>query len=168
MLHFDLAHLMANVAIGFPVLGMAMGRYGPTCALLAAYLAGVGGNVAGLLFHTHLGPALGASGMVMGGLGLLTIQSLSLRLSNTRSWRYIIGGIFGGVMLFTLLGLDPASDVVAHLGGFSCGLILGAAMTLIPQKKLLGPAANAVCGALLAALVALTWMLALLHVPPPR
>src|SRR2546426_9237051 len=130
--------------------------------------AGVGGNVAGLFFHAHLGTGLGASGMVMGGLGLLTLQSLSLRLNNPRSWRYITGGIFGGVMLFTLLGLDPASDVVAHLGGFSCGLILGAAMTLIPQKKLLGPAANAVCGALLAALVGFTSMLALLHVPPPR
>ena len=106
--------------------------------------------------------------MVMGGLALLTIQSLSLRCKNTRSWRYSIGGIFGGVMLFTLLGLDPASDVVAHLGGFVCGLILGAAMTLIPQKKLLGPAANAVCGALLTGLVALTWLFALLHVPPPR
>jgi len=168
MLHFDLAHLMANVAIGFPVLGLAMGRYGPACALLAAYLAGVGGNVAGLFFHAHLATGLGASGMVMGGLGLLTMQSLSLRLNNARSWRYITGGIFGGVMLFTLLGLDPASDVVAHLGGFGCGLILGAAMTLIPQKKLLGPAANAVCGALLAGLVALTWMFALLHAPPPR
>src|SRR5205823_7032698 len=99
MLHSDLAHLMANLAIGFPVLGLAMGRYGPACGLLAAYLAGVGGNVAGLFFHAHLATGLGASGMVMGGLGLLTMQSLSLRLNNARSWRYITGGIFGGVML---------------------------------------------------------------------
>src|SRR5204863_5915804 len=76
MLHSDLAHLMANLAIGFPVFGLAMGRYGPACALLAAYLAGAAGNVAGLFFHSDLRPGLGASGMVMGGFGLLTIQSL--------------------------------------------------------------------------------------------
>src|SRR6266536_6297542 len=80
MLHFDLAHLMANLAIGFPVLGLAMGRYGPACGLLAAYLAGVAGNVASLFFHPDLRAGLGASGMVMGGFGLLTIQSLALRL----------------------------------------------------------------------------------------
>lgn len=166
MLHVDLAHLMANLAIGFPVLGLAMGRYGPACALLAAYLAGVGGNVAGLFLHTDLRPGLGASGMVMGGFGLLTIQSLSLRLKNPKSWKYIIGGVLGGIMLFTLFGLDPASDVVAHLGGFICGLILGAAMALIPQKKLLSPLANNLCGVVLAGLIALTWALALRHVLP--
>ncbi|HYT58922.1 MAG TPA: rhomboid family intramembrane serine protease [Haliangiales bacterium] len=166
MLHFDLAHLMANLAIGFPVLGLAMGRYGPACALLAAYLAGVGGNIAGLFLHTDLRPGLGASGMVMGGFGLLTIQSLSLRLKNPKSWKYIIAGVLGGIMLFTLFGLNPASDVVAHLGGFICGLILGAVMALIPQKKLLSPSANTLCGAVLAGLIALTWVLALRHVLP--
>src|SRR5438094_4344099 len=144
MLHFDLAHLMANLAIGFPVFGLAMGRYGPACALLAACLAGVGGNVAGLMFHTHAYHGLGASGTVMGGLGLLTVQSFSLRLRNPMAARSIIGGLFAGFMVFTLLGLDPASDVIAHLGGFVCGLVLGAALTAISQEILLGPGADAV------------------------
>ncbi len=39
MLHGDLAHLMANITFGLVVLGLAMARYGPGCALLAAYLA---------------------------------------------------------------------------------------------------------------------------------
>src|SRR5712671_1152911 len=103
MLHFDLTHLMANLAIGFPVMGLAMGRYGSACALLAAYLGGASGNVAGLLLHHHTYAGLGASGMVMGGLGLLTIQSLSIRFNNPRSAKYITGGILAGVMLFTLL-----------------------------------------------------------------
>ncbi len=167
MLHSDLSHLMANLAIGFPVLGLAMGRYGPTCALLAAYLAGAGGNVAALTLRTHPYHGLGASGMVMGGLGLLTIQSLPLQFKNPTSWKYVIGGILGGVMLFTLLGLNPASDVLAHLGGFVCGLILGAPMTLVLQQKLLGWRANTVCGAVLAGLITLTWILALRHIPSP-
>jgi len=166
-LHFDLTHLMANLVVGFAVFGLAMGRYGPACAWLAGFLAGAGGNVAGLLFHQGTYHGLGASGMVMGGLGLLTIQSLSIRFKNPRSARYITSGILAGVLLFTLLGLNPGSDVIAHLGGFLCGLILGAAMAMIPQSKLLGRPANVVCGAVSAGLLALTWTLALRHVPLP-
>src|SRR6266550_7267969 len=81
LLHADLAHLMANSTFGLVVLGLAMARYGAGCALLAAYLAGAGGNLARALLHLEI-PSLGASGMVMGGLGLLAIQSLSLRHSN--------------------------------------------------------------------------------------
>ena len=158
---------MANLAVGLPVFGLAMGRYGPGGALLAAFLAGAGGNVAGLLLHPHPHRALGASGMVMGALGLLAIQSLSLRPGNPRTRRYILGGSIAGVMLFILLGLDPASDVAAHFGGFVCGLMLGAALTLIPQKRLFQPATRAICGAVLAGLVALTWTLALGHVYLP-
>ena len=164
-LHFDLTHLMANLVVGFPVFGLAMGRYGPACAWLAGFLTGAGGNVAGLLLHQHAYHGLGASGMVMGGLGLLTIQSLSIRFKNPRSGRYITAGILAGVLLFTLLGLNPTSDVIAHLGGFLCGLSVGTAMTLIPQKTLLGRPANVVCGAVLAGLIALTWERALRHLP---
>ena len=159
MLHGDLAHLMANMTFGLVVLGLAMARYGPGCALLAAYLAGAGGNLARALLHLQI-PSLGASGMVMGGLGLLAIQSLSLRHSNPTAGKYIAGGILGGFMLFVLFGLDPHSDVIAHLGGFVCGLILGGALTLVSQKTLLRPAVNVLTGTALAALIILTWTLA--------
>ena len=166
LLHFDLAHLMANLAIGLPVMGLAMSRYGPACAWLAAYLAGAAGNVAGLLLHTQPRPALGASGMVMGGLGLLTIQSLSLRFQDAASRKYIVGGILAGVMLFTLLGLDPTSDVLAHAGGFVSGLILGAALTFVPRNQLSGRPVNTICAAIVAGLITLTWTMAFRQSPP--
>ena len=159
MLHGDLAHLMANMTFGLVVLGLAMARYGPGCALLAAYLAGAGGNLARALLHLQI-PSLGASGMVMGGLGLLAIQSLALRHSNPIAGKYIVGGILGGFMLFVLVGLDPHSDVIAHLGGFVCGLIQGGGLTLVSQKTLLHPALNTLAGTALAALILLTWTLA--------
>src|SRR3954470_8834535 len=60
-LHADLGHLATNASIGFVFLGLAMGRFGTGIALLAAYLAGVGGNVASwIIFEKHL--SLGASG----------------------------------------------------------------------------------------------------------
>jgi membrane associated rhomboid family serine protease len=167
MLHADLSHLMANITFGLVVLGLAMARYGAGCALLAACLAGAGGNLTRALLHLEI-PSLGASGMVMGGLGLLAIQSLSLRRSAPTAGKYIAGGILGGFMLFVLVGLDPHSDVIAHFGGFVCGLILGGGLTLVSQKTLLRRAVNALAGTALAALILLTWMLAFRDWVPPH
>jgi len=159
LLHGDLAHLMANLTFGLVVLGLAMARYGAGCALLAAGLAGAGGNLARALLHSEM-PSLGASGMVMGGLGLLAIQSLSLRHSAPSAGKYIAGGILGGFMLFVLVGLDPRSDVIAHLGGFVSGLILGGALSLVPQSTLLGQSVNVFAGTTLVVLITLAWTLA--------
>jgi membrane associated rhomboid family serine protease len=168
-LHADLAHLMANLTIGFAVLGLAMSRYGPGCALLAAYLAGAGGNVAGLLLRSDPYFGIGASGMVMGGLGLLTIQSLALWRARPAAiaWKYIGGGILGGLMLFALLGLDPSSDVIAHAGGFACGLVLGALLAIIPQRYLFRTDVNTFSVATLLCLAFETWVLAWRHALPP-
>jgi len=77
-LHGDAAHLAANATVGLVLLGLAMGRYGTGAGLLAAYLAGAGGNALGWLLSEAPHLSLGASGMVMGSLGLIAIQSLSL------------------------------------------------------------------------------------------
>jgi membrane associated rhomboid family serine protease len=161
MLHADIAHLIANVTIGFVLLGLAMGRYGAGCALLAAYLAGVGGNIAGLLLHPEPYRGLGASGMVMGGLGLLTIQTLSLRRPGAFAVKYVVSGVLAGFLLFVLLGLDPASDVIAHLGGFVSGLAIGGLLTVFSAKIWNKEAFDFASKLLLTALVILTWALAL-------
>jgi membrane associated rhomboid family serine protease len=160
-LHADVGHLMANLTTGVLVLGLAMGRYGIGCALLAAYLAGAGGNLAGLLLYPQPYKGVGASGMVMGGLGLLAVQSLGLWRRSPQAARFILSGVFAGVLLFVLLGLDPRSDVVAHLGGFVSGMIVGALLALVRQGTLHHPLLNLACGGALAALSILTWGLAL-------
>jgi len=167
LLHGDLSHLMANLTFGLVVLGLAMARYGAGCALLAACLAGAGGNLARTLMHSEI-PSLGASGMVMGGLGLIAIQSLSHRHSTPSGRKYIVGGILGGFMLFVLFGLDPRSDVIAHLGGFVSGLILGGVLSLIPQGTLLRRSVNAVAGTTLVVLIGLAWTLACKDWEAPR
>ena len=63
-------------------------------------------------------------------------------------------------MLFALLALTPGTDVMAHLGGFVCGLLLGALFNLLPaiaQK----PVANLLGGLVFALLVIVPWWLAL-------
>ena len=164
-LHGDLAHLMANLTAGFAILGLAMARYGPGCALLAAFLAGAGGNIAGLWLRAEAYHGLGSSGMVMGGLGLLTVQSLALWHANPggRVWRIIIGGLLAGVLLFTLWGLNPESDVIAHAGGFACGILLGIPMSMLPQRVLYRVTVNVMTIAALVGLVIGSWTMAWRH-----
>ena len=159
-LHADLAHLATNATLGLVLLGLAMGCYGTGAGLLAAYLAGAGGNlVAGLIsLQTHR--SLGASGMVTGALGLLAVQSFSLWRQTPHALKFILSGICGGVMLFVLLALTPGTDVMAHLGGFVSGLLLGALLSLVPgiaQR----PRANLLSGLVFTLLVIVPWWLAL-------
>jgi membrane associated rhomboid family serine protease len=119
----------------------------------------VGGNIASWLIHGEGHRSLGASGMVMGALGLVAVQSLELLKRAPHALRYAVGGVAAGVMLFVLLGLSPGTDVVAHLGGFAGGLMLGALMLVAaePSRNLI----NLVAGLSFAVLVVWTWTLAL-------
>jgi len=161
-LHADLAHLATNLAIGLLLLGLAMGHYGTGVGLLAAYLCGVGGNLLTCLVAAQPHRGLGASGMVMGGLGLLVAQSLGLWRQSPSVRKLILSGACGGVMLFVLLALSPEADVLAHLGGFLGGLVLGTLLSL-GRGIALRPAANVSSGLLFALLVVVPWWLALDH-----
>jgi rhomboid protease GluP len=160
-LHADLPHLAANVSIGVVLLGLTMGRYGTGVGLLAAFLAGAGGNIADWI--TYHGPhrSLGASGMIMGCLGLLAAQSLSLWRQHPIATKYVVSSVLGGIMLFVLFGLTPGTDVVAHFGGFVTGLLLGGIFAIVHAANLHKPMTNLVCGLLVAVLVIITWGLAL-------
>jgi len=159
-LHADLAHLASNAVLGVIFLGFSMGRYGTGIGLLAAYLAGAGGNLFAWLVAPQPRFSLGASGMVMGGLGLLAIQSFALWRRDPQARKYILSGILGGVMLFLFLGLSPGSDLLAHAGGFVSGLLFGTILTRLPGT-IKSTALNFLCGFLFTALVILPWWLAL-------
>ena len=163
-LHADVAHLATNATIGFVLLGAAMGRCGTGVGVLAAYVAGFGGNMASWLIAAGPHRSLGASGMVMGCLGLLAGQSLLSWRRSPHATKYTISAIAGGLMLFVLLALTPGTDVIAHLGGFVSGAVLGAALTLA-RKVTQSPLANVVCGFLFTALVVIPWWAALKTAP---
>jgi len=161
-LHADIGHFAMNASIGFFLLGLTMGNFGTGLGLLAAYLAGAGGNLATWLVYSGGHRSLGASGMVMGCVGLLASQSFFLHRSAPDKLKYLIGGIAGGVMLFALLGLSPDSDVLAHLGGFVSGLALG--ILLQTARRLSqNTIANVFAGVAFCVLVILPWWLALNH-----
>ena len=158
-LHGNLGHLAKNLTTGVVLVGLAMGAYGPGLGLLACYLAGVGGNLAGLLLYPATHQSLGASGIVMGALGAITVQSVGLTRGATRE--IILRALCGGFLLLVLLGLspDPRTDIIAHVGGFGSGVLLGLCLAL--NRDRLGPAVDRVALGLFGVLVVATWALAL-------
>jgi membrane associated rhomboid family serine protease len=162
-LHGDIAHLVANVATGLLLLGLAMGALGPGVALLGSFLAGAAGNLAGLIFHDGMHRGLGASGMVLGALGLLAAQWLMLLRHGLTTGQFVARGILGGCLLLVLLGFSPAPDVdvLAHVAGFGAGLALGAMLSLCPREVLYNAWVDRAALTLVTALAAGCWWLAL-------
>jgi len=159
-LHADAGHFALNASIGLFLLGLTMGNFGTGFGLLASYLAGAGGNIATWLIYTDGHRSLGASGMVMGCVGLLASGALLTGAPPGRRWRYLVGGLAAGAMLFASLGLSPGSDVLAHFGGFVSGLVLGCLLMAAPRLRR-STAANAFAGVIFCILVILPWWLAL-------
>jgi membrane associated rhomboid family serine protease len=162
-LHGDLAHLAANITTGLLLLGLAMGALGPGIGLLAAFLAGVGGNLAGLLFYSEAHRGLGASGMVMGALGLLAAQWLTLLRHGLSPRQLVLRGVLSGCLLLVLLGFSPERnvDVLAHVAGFGTGLALGAILALCHRDILHSEWVDRPALVLVAGLAGATWWLAL-------
>jgi membrane associated rhomboid family serine protease len=161
MLHADPAHLAGNLSIGILLFGLAMGRFGTGTGLLASFLAGAAGNLASLLLNPKPFDGLGASGMVMGALGLLSAQTLRWSGNSGASLKQRLAGVAAGIMLFTLYGVAPGTDMAAHLGGFVAGLLLGAALVFARMDFLHNRKTNLAAGLVLVALLAGTWRLAL-------
>jgi membrane associated rhomboid family serine protease len=161
LLHADLAHLLANATFGVVILGFAMARFGAGVTLLATYLAGAFGNVAGLLLYDRPYTGVGASGMMMGALGLLCIHSLGLWRQSPKAARYVISGVVAGFLLFILFGFSPGSDILAHFGGFVAGLGFGGFLSLAPQRTIEKRSLNIAGLCCLALAVVVTWVLAL-------
>jgi hypothetical protein len=74
--------------------------------------------------------------MVMGALGLLAVPPYRAWSLHPRALKQLLQVGFASIMLFVLLGVDPASDVIAHLGGFCAGVLLAIAINGIPGEKL--------------------------------
>lgn len=161
LLHQDLSHLLSNVTIGFVLFGLSMARYGAGLGLFAAYLCGAAGNLLGYLLHPKPYSGLGASGMILGALGLVAIPPLHSWPPHPRALKEVLQAAFASIMLFVILGVNPASDVIAHAGGFASGITLGVVLSSLPNRLLQSRALAAgtwlVFGALFAATNWLAW-----------
>jgi len=155
-LHADVSHLASNAGFGFLLLGLALGRHGTGVGLLAALVAGAAGNLLSMLVHGNVHHGLGASGVVMGALGLLATQTRGfVGLAVSRN-KVVLTTLAATGLLFVLLGLSPESDVTAHVGGFVVGLLFGWLLGRVPDLATNIPL-NLAAGLGFALLVILTW-----------
>jgi len=163
-LHADWGHLASNLSIGFVLLGLVLGRWGTAIGMLAALLAGLGGNIGNWLLQPDQF-SLGASGVVMGCIGLLAVQPQRIGQTKLAIWTKLLGGTGGAAMLFLLLGLDPRADVLGHAGGFVTGLLLAAAGRAYPNLSR-SRWAGTLAAAMIVGIVLLAWGWALTAAKP--
>lgn len=134
-LHVDVAHLLGNVGFGSFFGFLAARLLGAGAAWASIVLAAVLGNLldSALMPNTH--SSIGASTAVFATLGLVAAYSWRLQLSKRMQWAHRWAPLISGVMLLALLGSgDEHTDVLAHLTGFFCGILLGASYARIPPK----------------------------------
>ncbi len=167
-LHADLGHLAMNLTTGLLLLGLAMGVFGPGLGLLISLLAGAAGNAAGLAFYPANYHGLGASGLIMGALGLLSAQSVALLRHGLTHRQLALRGGLSGCLLLVLLGFSPEqnTDVLAHVAGFVAGGVLGVAAGWLPSKRDQHPWIDVAAQVTVGGLIGLTWTLALLRGHP--
>jgi membrane associated rhomboid family serine protease len=134
-LHADLRHLASNLTAGTVFLGLAMARFRVGPVLLGSLLAGIGGNLLVLAVCEAPRVSLGASGAVLGALGMLAGGAAPLWIRSRRAARGAVATLGAGAFLFLLWGTDPGADVVAHLGGFATGAVLGVGFSLITPRQ---------------------------------
>jgi len=159
-LHENLPHLIGNATTGCLLFGLAMARYGSGLAVLAAYLAGVPGNYADVMIYPDAHYSLGASGMVTGALGLITVQSFAAWRKCRGAAPFLPRAMAAGLLILVLIGFSPGTDMVAHAGGFAAGAVFGLALNWIPPAAQQRTAPNMASVIVLGALVFGTWLLA--------
>jgi membrane associated rhomboid family serine protease len=165
-LHLDGPHLAANLAAGIWFGYLAGRQMGSGTAWL---LATTGAAIANLL-EGLCGPpehrAVGASTCVFSALGMMSAYSWRERFALPQRWARRWGPLVAGVILLGWTGSggegsDVDVDVVAHLGGFAAGALLGAAAALPRLQQRLRRVPQWLTGAAALASLAIAWSCAL-------
>lgn len=134
-LHADAGHLAMNAVLGGPVLGLAMGRYGAGVATAGTLAAGALANSVAAVVREGDYTGLGASGVVMAAIGMLTTNHVGLWKHGWRATRWVVPSLLAGAVLFLHLGASPQSDILVHALGFAFGIPAGILGALWPEER---------------------------------
>jgi rhomboid protease GluP len=161
-LHLSGPHLAANLGAGI-WFGYLAGRQ---LGVGIAWLLIVVGAGAADWVEGFLGPpwhdSVGASTAVFTALGLMAAYTWRERLPLPQSWVRRWGPLVAGVVLLGWLGTaGKHTDIMAHLLGFTVGVLLGWAAALPAVRQRLHRAPQWPAGLAAIAIMALAWGLAL-------
>src|SRR5262249_15681565 len=131
-----------------------------------AWLLTVTGAALANLLEALLGPAehraVGASTAVFAALGAMSAYSWREQLGQRLEWARRWGPLVAGVVLLGWTGTSgEGTDVIAHLGGFVVGAILGATLALPAVRARAERVPQWLSGMLALASLALAWACAL-------
>ncbi len=161
-LHLDGPHLAANLAAGV-WFGYLAGRQ---MGVGTAWLLTVTGAALANLSEGLLGPpehqAAGASTAVFAALGAMSAYSWREQFQRHQRWARRWGPLIAGVILLGWTGsAGEGTDLVAHVGGFAVGALLGLAAAWPRPRVLLKRVPQWLLGALALGSLAIAWGCAL-------
>jgi len=161
-LHLDGPHLAANLVAGVWFGYLAARQMGSG----TAWLLTVTGAAAANLVEGLLGPpdhrAVGASTAVFSALGAMSAYSWRERFGLPQRWARRWGPLVAGVILLGWTGsAGEGTDLVAHLGGFAMGALLGATAALPRPRQWLEGVPQWLTGAGALASLTIAWWYAL-------
>ena len=163
-LHLDAPHLAANLGAGIWFGYLAARQMGGGTAWLVTVTAAALAN----LLEGLLGPpehhAVGASTAVFAALGAMSAYSWRERFALPQRWVRRWGPLIAGVILLGWTGAGGEGtdvDVVAHLGGFAVGALLGATAALAFTRRVLRQVPQWLLGAAALGSIAIAWACAL-------
>lgn len=158
MLHVDAIHLAGNMA-AIALFGSAVCSIrGMGVGWLMILLTGVIGNFCNAWLHRTAHLAVGASTAVFGAIGMLSAyqfwNKMMLPGKSIKAWLPLAGGL----ALLGILGSGGGRvDLMAHLFGFSTGLLLETLVRFGVKKKL-SKTIQALCLLSVAGIITLSWL----------
>ena len=134
-LHYGIAHIVNN-SISLLAMGQYVEAYFGRIKFLIIYLlAGIAGNLLTVgvdLFTGSFPVSAGASGAICGLLGAMTILAIDKRTRKI----FPVPRMIAVIVLVLLPGFgDSSINVMAHLGGFAAGFIIGLVMYALTSHE---------------------------------
>jgi membrane associated rhomboid family serine protease len=163
-LHLDGPHLAANLAGGVWFGYLAARQMGSGTAWLLTVTGAATANLIEGLLADPEHRAVGASTAVFSALGAMSAYSWRERFALPQRWARRWGPLVAGVILLGWTGSGGEGtdvDVIAHLGGFAAGALLGALAALPRVQRWLQHVPQAISGAIALASIAIAWACAL-------
>jgi rhomboid protease GluP len=160
-LHVDHAHLIGNLLFGVLFSFMAARLLGSGVAWASIVASAAAGNLLDSILMPMTHTAVGASTAVFATLGLVSAYSWRMQMSVRMKWAHRLGPLIGGVVMLGLIGAGGENtDVLAHLTGFVCGVVLGVLYSRVHPRLFANTWLQCAAGAIATLAIAAAWYFA--------